>query len=604
MDDSAIHKNECNSKDVTGEASDLKKSEATVHLALLFLTLMLSSRVLVFQLKAAGEVLISVDPYTQVNPEDEFNITFYVGNMLPESKVVAFEVQLDWDPSLITGVKISEVLYHLITPESEWDNIWVLANRINNTAGNAYLAYLFQDIDRAVTNGYAPITGSNTLAILTLRALNKTGTTSLNFTVAKAGGFYYDKWQLCVPTQVPVNATGGSVAISNRLPTIYIRANGGIDPVSAPISTLDNVTYTLTGNVASEADGIFIERDNITLDGGGFTLEGTEIQNSRGISLVTITNATITRMKIVSFWEGIYLSGGWQNHIIRNRIADNDVGIDIYSGRHIIAENEFVHNDLLCALGRSNLIYHNNFLNASAHVAEAYPGNYDQIWDDGYPSGGNYWSDYNGTDAHSGPNQNETGSDGIGDTPCGILYYENIDHYPLKKPYGGPHDVGITCLDASKKVLAGGYSLNASVKITNYGVEPAVLNTMIYANSTFAGGLPNITIPSRNSTTETCMWNSTGFDYGIYSITAHVSTVPGESDTEDNSCSDWVILTLPGDLDGDFVVSSSDAGRLTAGFELWSGHPDWNPNLDINCDNIVDIYDSILLANYYNGHYP
>jgi len=566
--------------------------------------LVLSSCVFVFQLKAEGEVLISVDPYTQVNPGDEFNITFHVENVLAESNVVAFELQLDWDPSFVVGVKISEILYHSITPESEWDNIWILANKINNTAGNAYLAYLFQDIDRAVTNGYAPITGSNTLATLTLRALKNTGTAPLNFTVAKAGGFYYDKWQLCVPTQVPVNATGGSVVITNRLPTIYIKAEGSIDPASAPISTLDNITYTLTSNIASDTDGIFIERDNITLDGAGFTLEGIGVQNSRGISLVTITNATITHMNIVSFWEGIYLCGGWQNNIIWNHIADNNVGIDVYSGRHTIVENVFVNNDLVCALGRSNLIYHNNFLNSSAHVAETYPGNYYQIWDDGYPSGGNYWSDYNGTDMYSGEYQNETGSDGIGDSPYGILFYENMDNYPLKKFYSGPHDVGITCLETSKKVLARGFCLNASVKITNYGVEPEVLNTTIYANSTFAGGLPNMTLPSRNSTTGTCLWNSTGFGFGIYNITAHVSTVEGESDIEDNSCSDWVILTLPGDTDGDFVVNNSDAGRLAAGFELGSNHSDWNPDLDINCDNIVDIYDAILLANYYNGHYP
>jgi len=39
------------------------------------------------------------------------------------------------------------------------------------------------------------------------------------------------------------------------------------------------------------------------------------------------------------------------------------------------------------------------------------------IWDNGYPSGGYYWSDYNGTDSYSGPYQDLTGSDGIGDTP-------------------------------------------------------------------------------------------------------------------------------------------------------------------------------------------
>jgi parallel beta-helix repeat protein len=54
-------------------------------------------------------------------------------------------------------------------------------------------------------------------------------------------------------------------------------------------------------------------------------------------------------------------------------------------------------------------------------------------WDDGYPSGGNYWSDYNGTDLYSGPYQNETGSDGIGDTPY-VIDANNQDNYPLLQP--------------------------------------------------------------------------------------------------------------------------------------------------------------------------
>jgi len=47
------------------------------------------------------------------------------------------------------------------------------------------------------------------------------------------------------------------------------------------------------------------------------------------------------------------------------------------------------------------------------------------VWDDGYPSGGNYWSDYNGTDANH---------DGIGDTPY-VIDANNADNYPLMTPY-------------------------------------------------------------------------------------------------------------------------------------------------------------------------
>jgi hypothetical protein len=55
---------------------------------------------------------------------------------------------------------------------------------------------------------------------------------------------------------------------------------------------------------------------------------------------------------------------------------------------------------------------------------------YKNAWDDGYPSGGNCWSDYNGSDVYCGVYQNVTGSDGIGDAPY-TIDSSNIDHYPL-----------------------------------------------------------------------------------------------------------------------------------------------------------------------------
>jgi hypothetical protein len=62
----------------------------------------------------------------------------------------------------------------------------------------------------------------------------------------------------------PVRATG----------TIYIRADGSIDSPDAPIQP--NGDYcTLTGNITSDADGIVIERNNVIIDGAGYTVQGT-----------------------------------------------------------------------------------------------------------------------------------------------------------------------------------------------------------------------------------------------------------------------------------------------------------------------------------------
>ena len=81
--------------------------------------------------------------------------------------------------------------------------------------------------------------------------------------------------------------------------------------------------------------------------------------------------------------------------------------------------------------------------------------------------------------------------------------------------------------------------------------------------------------------------------------------VPDETDTTDNSLSFKVIVTILGDVKGDFVVDIYDAIILSR--YLQNSVPpssNWNSNADINSDNIVDIYDAIILANHYNQHYP
>jgi parallel beta-helix repeat protein len=86
----------------------------------------------------------------------------------------------------------------------------------------------------------------------------------------------------------------------------------------------------------------------------------------------------------------------------------------------------------------NNAIYHNNFID-NVHAAVYQKGNCSQVWDNGYPSGGNYWYDryfslsYPMQDTKSGPFQNETGSDGISDRSL-WNGYTNVN-YPLMGPF-------------------------------------------------------------------------------------------------------------------------------------------------------------------------
>jgi len=89
-------------------------------------------------------------------------------------------------------------------------------------------------------------------------------------------------------------------------------------------------------------------------------------------------------------------------------------------------------NGLYVTSASDNTIYHNNFINNSENGFD----DSSNIWNDSYPSGGNFWSDYTGSDNNHGPDQNLSGGDGIGDTPYDINGDGNQDSYPFMSQDG------------------------------------------------------------------------------------------------------------------------------------------------------------------------
>jgi parallel beta-helix repeat protein len=114
--------------------------------------------------------------------------------------------------------------------------------------------------------------------------------------------------------------------------------------------------------------------------------------------------------------SGLYLSWSDENNITGNLFLSNENGIQIdYNSRR-------------------NSIYHNNIM---INMNQSYDYHGENHWDNGYPGGGNYWSDYVGVDFKRGPNQDQPGSDGIGDTPQSVITKvgEVQDNYPLMEPW-------------------------------------------------------------------------------------------------------------------------------------------------------------------------
>jgi len=157
-------------------------------------------------------------------------------------------------------------------------------------------------------------------------------------------------------------------------------------------------------------------------------------ETSYAIEFVHSSNNTIMNNSIFNR-NGIRLSNSNDNMIVSNNISRNDFAVSLfYSSGNTIMNNNLNDNWRgLFLYSSNNRIYHNNFINNGVQVFTD-KNVYANIWDNGYPSGGNYWSDYTGVDLKWGSDQDKSGSDGIGDTAY-VVDGNNRDRYPLMKPW-------------------------------------------------------------------------------------------------------------------------------------------------------------------------
>ena len=131
-----------------------------------------------------------------------------------------------------------------------------------------------------------------------------------------------------------------------------------------------------------------------------------------------------------------------------NTLSNSTVALDISASSDMaIDENNIQYNGQGIVMNDTMNIraFHNNFINNKLQAEDTYSTR--NVWDNGYPSGGNFWSDYTGTDNCSGPQQDTCPSpDGVGDSP--YTFNNNQDNYPLMQTFqilgGPPQDFSIT----------------------------------------------------------------------------------------------------------------------------------------------------------------
>ena len=276
-----------------------------------------------------------------------------------------------------------------------------------------------------------------------------------------------------------------SVAINTHIvnaqqqKNITVNSDGTISPATAPILQVGD-TYKVTANLYNTS--LIIQKNNISLDGQGFSLQGPGADSSQaGISL-KCSNATVSHF-YVSGW-GVGVLGVFDNNVIEgNSFTGNGYDVSIYANNYqvkgnyigaerIVGSNTVISKNVMnlgniyaglwissssntvieaneVTLTRLTLsfvttdngdfyVYHNNFLNVQVNtegallwISNQYTGT-SPPWDNGYPSGGNYWSDY----SSRFPNASEIDDSGMGNAQyVSNVNSQVIDRYPLMAPY-------------------------------------------------------------------------------------------------------------------------------------------------------------------------
>jgi parallel beta-helix repeat protein len=239
--------------------------------------------------------------------------------------------------------------------------------------------------------------GSNEPAVLTLAAAG-----------IKVSGFTIQSVNSLIPTQnaLGINIQGDNCTVTgNVIKNNYI---GIFCALQSSTTITDNVItlsikdgirfYSGTLNIISNNSIVANAVSGIALGGYLNTVRGNNLQNNfRGLGLGASYSIVFDNTIVSNTESGIFLSGS-KNIISANEIAANKYGI------YITTQG---------AAPRANEIYHNNFVN---NLDNAY-GNSSFLvenWDNGYPSGGNYWSDYQSTPY--------------------MINSNNTDYYPLIAP--------------------------------------------------------------------------------------------------------------------------------------------------------------------------
>jgi nitrous oxidase accessory protein len=286
--------------------------------------------------------------------------------------------------------------------------------------------------------------------IVISKTLSLIGEDPANTVILGASSTYYENG-IAIRLAAP-NITVSGFTITNFKVAIAI-VNYNAEPYPSGCKIINNNIVNNAEGIRPQRNNLLISGNNITRNNGGITGYNTEnVVITRnyisenvyyGVNIGICRNVTVSENQISWNTGGINLYYYGPHLVYGNNITNNSWGIKFAEGcgNATVHGNSITQNDVGIVLlnfpnagdvvvsGIGNTVFDNQLINNTKQVCQEESNyNYPETtrmgtdivsWNNS--TTGNYWSDYNGTDANG---------DGIGDTPY-IIDEKNQDNYPL-----------------------------------------------------------------------------------------------------------------------------------------------------------------------------
>lgn len=205
-----------------------------------------------------------------------------------------------------------------------------------------------------------------------------------------------------------ISATGDRIQITGN--SITAGSSTGLSISGSYCNITENIStglIDLIGFSNTIARNIF---SYVSISGSSNSIIDNTCLNLR---LANASHNVVSRNKIeesTNTLAGVYVAGNSSHNVFyRNSITPFSNAVRLDGGS--VENNTFYHNNFIGKYDK-----YSNYVYVSALVGAVF-------WDNGRE--GNYWDDYNGSDADR---------DGIGDVPY-VIDADNVDRYPLMEPF-------------------------------------------------------------------------------------------------------------------------------------------------------------------------